>query len=307
MGRGFFIEGGSFDKLDKKLSMPIFMLDIGPLEYILALPGVWFGVPLTSLIWMPMVLAWAAEPTMGFPGLPHFAGYSTWLLFVCIPFFLIMLAYYTYLLRQGDHHPFYTTSYLVPLLGVVLGGTYFCSPKLGVAAPVFYLCSYFLTQIFILVGKVRGQRLRPGVSSLKHKLSKVNRAIPTLNYLDALGYTVFESFPSGDAGGAMCFSYSLFLITNNPWSFVFAALSAFGRMYFWAHHLGDVIVAMSISACATSFLFNVVGSASLAVFGWVHAAIAVPSFVILYKKLSDTKPDLPSQYLPKSTLSVANQ
>jgi len=119
----------------------------------------------------------------------------------------------------------------------------------------FYLCSYMFTQVFVMVGKVFGRRMRPGVA-LSRELQKVPRAIPALNYLDIKGSTVFESFPSGDAAGAAVFSSAL--VATASWSpyyaCVFAGLSAFGRVYLFAHHVFDVSVGMAIAVACSKLL-----------------------------------------------------
>jgi hypothetical protein len=40
---------------------------LGPLEYLLAIPGVWFGVPITSMGWMPLLLAYIYDPSISVP------------------------------------------------------------------------------------------------------------------------------------------------------------------------------------------------------------------------------------------------
>eukprot|EP00968_Pinguiococcus_pyrenoidosus_P008762 scaffold645_cov247-Pinguiococcus_pyrenoidosus.AAC.32 len=72
----------------------------------------------------------------------------------------------------------------------------------SIAAPLsFYLCSYMATQVLVMMLKTGSRRIRPGVA-LAEELASVRRALPPLSYLNVQGYTVYESFPSGDAAGA---------------------------------------------------------------------------------------------------------
>ena len=66
--------------------------------------------------------------------------------------------------------------------------------------------------------------------------------------------TAYASFPSGDAAGAAAFAVSAFWLSMNPLWLLCAPLSAFGRMYFHAHHLLDVSVGVGIGALVTAGL-----------------------------------------------------
>lgn len=274
--------------------MAVFNLELGVLEYLLAVPGVWFGVPITSMLWLPTVLAMVHEPTIALPFAPTLAGASTWFLLVILPLFTVLMVWYVMCLRDGDHHPFYTSKPLVPGLVCILLSTYMCSSK-GNGVPAFYITSYMFTQTFIFIGKIKGQRMRPGAAHPRLERD-ISRLIPTINYGGAKGQNVFQAFPSGDAAGAMCFSYTLYLITNDSWSFMWVVLSMFGRMYLWAHHLVDVVVGALISVVCMTFLLTYVNT-SMDNYGGIHVALSLGLFVTAYKKV--TPPPLPTHFTPE--------
>jgi membrane-associated phospholipid phosphatase len=48
-------------------------------------------------------------------------------------------------------------------------------------------------------------------------LKKIPRHLPRVTFLGTKGFTVFESFPSGDAAGAMVFTTVLAHLTDGVW------------------------------------------------------------------------------------------
>ena len=175
---------------------------------------------------------------------------------------------------------------------------------LGPASPAaalgsYSVCLHLLAQIPVLHLKSRTHRKRPGLSySSTELLHKIARYFPDISYLTATGYTVFESFPSGDAAGGMVFSCVLALavtstssnnsgnttpssssilddvnegsstnttitfIATTYWVYIFAITASFGRMYYWAHHLLDVIVGCLIPYCLNKMYITVSSAAA---------------------------------------------
>lgn len=58
MTNGLWVEGSAVDRVDKRLSMPIFTLDLGPaVEILWTVPGMWCGVPIFANSAVPLSLA----------------------------------------------------------------------------------------------------------------------------------------------------------------------------------------------------------------------------------------------------------
>ena len=108
-----------------------------------------------------------------------------------------------------------------------------------------------LTQLVILFLKQTCRRLRPGAALVK-SLTSVPRFFPHVSFLDCKGLEAFESFPSGDAAGAMCFSTVLADVLGSNVAYAFAAAACFGRMYFFAHHALDVAAGAGIAYVVTA-------------------------------------------------------
>ena len=281
------------DRIDKQISRCVFYLELGKVEWIIAFFGVWHGVPLTSLGFpIPQVAVLIASG----PSVGSVAA-------IVVPF-LVMAPIYIMCILRGSIATFYSVRYLVPSL---LAG-FTVSSLLGeraLAAHIFYLCSYFITQMFVLTGKVFTRRLRPG-SCMEEELMKVQRELPPLNYIGKTGHTVFESFPSGDAAGAMCLSAAAYAITGytQRWVFAFGFLSAFGRMYFFAHHFGDVSVGIGIAAAV---VFAADAVLSWETFGVFHFCFLFPVFVLFYGQISKFKKDVPPKYRSRDGSSLGEE
>jgi hypothetical protein len=66
---GWWPEGGIVDRADKAASLWLFKLELGKAEYLLSIPGVWFGVPIIAAGVLPLGLTafelWVHPPTAG--------------------------------------------------------------------------------------------------------------------------------------------------------------------------------------------------------------------------------------------------
>jgi len=137
--------------------------------------------------------------------------------------------------------------------------------------------------------------MRP-VVSFATELSAVNREIPCVQAMLVKGDTAFHSFPSGDAAGAMVFSYVLHLHGAGVWSWLLVILSCFGRVYFHAHHVSDVLIG---SWCGYFCTNRIVGWFGLLDGGMnsLHTSIfmvAFASFHILARKYLSF--DIPAEF-----------
>eukprot|EP00939_MAST-03C_sp_MAST-3C-sp1_P002147 g2147.t1 len=291
------------DTLDKFLSWPFFSVQFfaksggkntesstkGALcEWILSVPGVWFGVPSCALVWLSTVLVLVDDPPRDDFGIlttraTPYARRAAWAGVVCVPLFLALLYRWICLVRAGNHYPMYDAKRMPYYLAAVFAACELAPlSKHGLSLPCFYVSAYLFTQIFVLALKYTARRMRPGIC-LEMKLNRTKRYLPTLNYKGKKGATVLESFPSGDVAGAAVFSYVLFIVTGNYASFAFAFASAFGRMYFWAHHLGDVVVGFAFGCAGPALLHRLVGWEQWTVFYGV--GLSAVSMVLIRKFL----------------------
>jgi len=215
-----------------------------------------------------------------------------------ILFFISVLFAFDYVrqISEGSITKFYSVKLLIPYMfgSLYLVNTYTDPNSNALAGQIFYLCGYFGTQAIIFCGKVFMRRLRPG-SCLEKELSLIHRELPALNYLNRQGHVCFESFPSGDAAGAMVFSAALFIITDYQyyWVFLFGFMSAFGRMYFFAHHLFDVLVGEIV---AFTVLFTFDHLYDWKTFGTQHMFYGFPAFLAWFFVLNSLKPQVPEEY-----------
>ena len=171
--------------------------------------------------------------------------------------------------------------------------------------PGVFICSWFATQILIEVLKTLAGRARPAVC-LEQRLEAVPRALPQLQVLMRSARTSHASFPSGDAAGGMLFAFAGYALAapgatiavaptsmmgpialrgSAAWG-VIALLCSYGRVFFHAHHVGDVTGGAAIAAALASALLRYGGGAGgggLAVFGRpAVVAAAQASFTATY-------------------------
>lgn len=118
----------------------------------------------------------------------------------------------------------------------------------GTVAPfVFPICACGLTQIINQSLKIFFGRRRPGIITGKPRLYPIYEHVQK-------GFTVFESFPSGDSAQAGSFSAALIVYTGNPAWVVVALLAMFGRVYYWCHFVGDTLVGGSVGLFSGLFM-----------------------------------------------------
>ena len=215
------------------------------------------------------------------PPSPYVEGRRfAWAVGLCLPAFVGLLWRWVSLVSSGDHYPMYSARRVPWYLTLVLIlATWGSVAAHGAALPSFYVSAYMFTQTFVVALKYVTRRMRPGIV-LDLRLKRVRRHLPCLNYRGKRGATVLESFPSGDVAGAAVLSTSLYLATDSYASFLFTVGSAFGRMYFWAHHLGDVLVGAAIAVVCTVAIHRFV--VSWQDFTGFHAcAFCVPAHVLI--------------------------
>lgn len=294
--------GSSLDKLDKALTSPFNRMYLSVFEWPLSVVGTWFGVPITSMCLCSVVLGALHSRNADLIGLSVLLG-------------TLALGLWFYLLVNGRQEEFYGVP-KTPLFLAIIGAqvtthiSNLQNPSSGNPSSVsaWYLISYLLTQLIVLFLKCVCRRMRPG-AAIAPALSSVPRLFPALTFLDCKGFMVFESFPSGDAAGAMCFSAVLASVLSTPWAHALCLLACVGRMYLFAHHFLDVACGAAIAFAVTSALGGLRGAereTKLRVlyaddFALWHSIVVVAIFAVLYGAIQKTfrMKHLPKQFASK--------
>ena len=274
----------TLDALDKRLSYPFFLIELGALEIPLSPIFTWFGAPLPAMGFMPHLIALAS---------PGGAGRAAWAA-TAVALGAAVAAHWARCVRAGDLHAFYTTRPVLPLLVATCALARLTDRA---AAVSFYLVHFFVAESLVLLVKARAGRVRPGVcAALGPRLARARRRLPQITFVGMSGPTCIESFPSGDAAGAAVFAYALRAFGG--WSRAAAALvaagAAFGRLYLFAHHLGDVAAGAAI-ALATGVALD----AWAAPLGLAHVAFGVPAFAAAYALATRLRRPLPPEFREK--------
>ena len=295
--------GSTLDVIDKALTWPFNRMYVSVLEVPLTVVGTWFGIPVTSMSLCALILGAATSRTF------HLSLLS--LLF----FVLALLAWFV-LLSRGKHDDFYSLSKNA-LFGAIIGAQVATHVSFRMnpdspnpeAVSAWYLISYLLTQLIVCYLKAVCRRMRPG-AALSSSLSSVPRLFPLVTFLNCKGFMVFESFPSGDAAGAMCFSCVLAAVTQSDYAYVFAAVASAGRMYFFAHHFIDVAVGAGIAYSVTRAAGELrttdlgrrimIGGVKEEYNLW-HCVVVLLFFAVAYGKIQKRfrMKDLPRQFVAK--------
>eukprot|EP00924_Labyrinthula_sp_SR-Ha-C_P000140 maker-scaffold_39-snap-gene-2.74-mRNA-1 protein AED:0.08 eAED:0.09 QI:0/0.66/0.75/1/1/1/4/335/298 len=269
---GLLNKVGAYE-VDKYFTLAVAKLEIGRAEEVLAIPGNWFGIPL---------LHWAICPLLA-----HFAkllltkgirSQNTAVFGSCvaIPAVYLGLRLWNAMIesKKLDRIHVMVRDYFIP---VILTPHFLTSFD-----PVtsFVISSWACCQIPTFLLKVVVQRTRPLIA-LETELKDVKR----VERLEQIKTTVLRgnagthSFPSGDAAGAASFSGALFVyFGSNPIVFLPMILSAFGRVYFHAHHVFDVAVGSSIGF-STSIIMARLKNANN--FSLVDVGYSIGAFVSL--------------------------
>ena len=300
---------GPLDRLDKALTYPISSLYLGFLEVPLTVIGTWFGIPLTAMALAPLVLAAVESPS-------------------CLPivvasglFSSAMLLVWFHRLSNGTEESFYAFPHLLLFIVVLVVQVFasLCQSYLPgtVGSPSrvssLYLCSYLLTQTVVLYLKLKTRRLRPALARPQAYVT-LPRLFPAITFVGKTGFMVFESFPSGDSAGSLCFAVLLSrALGGSSWPAVLPLISAFGRIYFFAHHILDVIAGWSIGFFVTALCVKLdQGTEGWPFdrlrhyllpengFGIMHVLVVMVFYVDMVQRLvKKYRLTLPKQFVPK--------
>jgi len=288
--RSFPPLGGAIDKLDKTLSLAIYKISLhsSVLEFLLSVIGHQHGIPITAMALHCLTLAAVAEGDK--EGL---------LAMVAVALTLIQVIVWGYAVANNCHEKFYTVSKLKMCASILSLHflVHFKGTERSRAVASWYFCSYLFTQGVVVALKMYCVRMRPA-HALEKEVEGIKREIGRITFRGAKGWTVFESFPSGDAAGAMVFSCVLKEVTGSNWSYLIAVIASYGRMYLFAHHLLDVTVGCLIAKVCTDWIMR-----GRMIGGWlsldiVHVLVAIPVFIVYFAKVTKLRRmKLPVKYV----------
>mmetsp|Transcript_9242 Transcript_9242/g.17462 ORF Transcript_9242/g.17462 Transcript_9242/m.17462 type:complete len:243 (+) Transcript_9242:145-873(+) len=205
---------------------------------------------------------------------------NLWLLLVCVPLTTVSLyLFFAMLVRGNIKSIFLTTKYL--LVPASFGPTVLTQHILGprpAHAVTLTLCSWLATELVCHLIKITARRMRPAIS-MASQLRGVKRCFPSLQVLVIENETAFQSFPSGDAGAAAVYSYVL-VQYGYSWCWVLFVLSAFGRVYFQAHHVLDTLIGGFLGYICTKMMIRYYGlDSGLTAF---HSSVCMVLFVLFH-------------------------
>ena len=328
----FPTDGGSLDKLDKRLSSPLFTAQLGLIgEALLSIPGCFFGMPAFHLV-APFLVACALDGCK---------DASLGALLLALAFAIVLVGTWLFaqsLPERAKHlHILYLPPALIlaPILGLLVIRWAAIADPNAQAAAAFYLVAWNITLVPVLGLKHACGRRRPVACDAKDigkavPMAAESKALPNICMMLKKG-DANAAFPSGDVAGAVAFAYPLWRCASSATPLLGAVgikcvaaccvlLSATGRMYWQAHHLLDVTCGglVSLITCIALdrlFAFFVVadgagasmfssaywfGSAPAAATTVVATAVWWHHFVaqlvlIIYAKLSGADKSTPSK------------
>jgi membrane-associated phospholipid phosphatase len=269
------------DRADKWLSYHlVFSWQLGLLELPLAVPGTWFGTTTTSLGSAPLLIAAVADPTNG-----RLAGAAG------IVFLLALIVFCLVLMRKLDRSLLWWNPPFFVLTSVAIAG--WLSPARGARIAAFYIACWGYSVLLGSALKTVYARRRPCISVDGCQYLDDVRMLPLHEHLCA-GYTAIESFPSGDACGGAVASTALYLVTGSSSWLIWLPmlLSAYGRVYIWAHHILDVVVGAALGIGISLALNRLSPWHS---FGWQPLLLCVAVFAAGRKGIVRLRPQLPAE------------
>lgn len=291
---GFWPQNGYLDRMDELLSMPFMKLQLGYLfEFIVSIPGTWFGIP--PFVWGVLhigLLAAACNEEQ----VVHPKAVSLWINLLFWPSFWVSFVWFWWMLDRKDIMPAFAIAKWI-MFPCVAGIGALAATVLGERsghASSLFMCCWFLSEAIIHVVKVTSRRMRPLVSN-SDQLSRIERNYTAVRQIVMIGETAFHSFPSGDAGSAMVFSYLLHCYGYGSWVWMLTVFSCFGRIFLHAHHLLDVLAGCLISWMVSRYLVGAWGLESG--LSRIHAILSLLFFISLNRfERKYIKFDVPAEF-----------
>lgn len=258
---------------DEALSLPVFQLSLPkPVELLLSFPGNLLGPPAVQVV-APMWL-FVLDPSNDDQRpnwlLPTALGLT--ILLLVLPFLLFLGGN----LKMMSHVLFSHVSFAVSTL-VGIAASYHLGPTPYASALGYHgIILYCLGCTIILPLKHNTRRLRPCVVFPRLIERKKLAIIPKL----LAKASSFTSFPSGDAMGSAAWALPLMHLGYTQSALLVASLTAFGRMFFLAHHLGDTLAGIGVSVGFHLLLGVVPGLPAVGTAEWYHPLAAFATLVI---------------------------
>lgn len=233
---------------DEEYSKPLFARSLPYLvELAFSLPANWFGLTPSLLIgpmWTGLVLGPQVAPT-----------FNVKLLVFAILFTIPLLAAWASLLRghSGPYKKVFMGQESLSLCPLISVATCYClidNPELFSMA-VYPLFLWMPSLVCVLLAKRTFLRQRPCTNPSYSKFIE-NKHFQIITKTMAQ-HSGNESFPSGDAAGAMAFAVTAVLAGRTNLGVTIALLACTGRVYYLAHHVLD-----TIAGCLTTLAVHLV-------------------------------------------------
>lgn len=276
---GCWREGSALDRADKRLSGPIFKLNLPAFaEMLFSVPGAFMGFPHAFFGPTPLALACFAD-TVANPQLTM-AAIGVWV--------FGMLLFYGALFGCMDLARSAKVALLaMPLLSLSVLANQSISSAAWTAGRMSITCSALVVAASIPL-KAMSNRQRPAVSlKLQGEIAK-RRCAPLVPYIQGMctGGQSHESLPSSDSA-VMASNAALlwhFWSPTTAWlsgvtAILVVLLSCFFRMYIWAHHVLDVFMGGVLGALVATIALRMDFGAQR---GHVVASLLILILSLLY-------------------------
>mmetsp|Transcript_15891 Transcript_15891/g.25827 ORF Transcript_15891/g.25827 Transcript_15891/m.25827 type:complete len:319 (+) Transcript_15891:58-1014(+) len=249
-------QGGIADSLDKRISRPLFhtSLPIGA-ELFLSIPSMWFGCIPFALGIVPVVIVIMVSDEQ--PVIVRVLAKTT-LIIHCL--WWARITGESTRDGSGFAKAYNAPSHVMRWAPHAVMAFAMFGDQVGVQAVALYYCSWFLTQLCCETVKIYFQRARPAVA-LASELDAVGRALPEVAALVRKPSQAYMAFPSSDAAGSAVFAVSLVASATSyvtreaiVLAVIAVLLVGFGRVYFHAHHVLDIIGGYLIGSACTAFV-----------------------------------------------------
>ncbi|CAJ1945571.1 unnamed protein product [Cylindrotheca closterium] len=265
------------DEVDKELSEPIFIarLPFYLLEFLLSLPGNWFGSCCFASLTLPSLVAIFVNGGISseewYPWYMLVGG----LVLMNLTLWILLISPIKSATSKRARILFYgpLTGALAPIIGVIVLAIS-PLPTMSRNMGYFQVCAWSIGVIPTACLKPLVARQRPASWILHNNHSNAGderiqllqkavqekhiNTLPRMFALDA-----YASFPSGDTAGAMSSMYALIFLhhPSNPGvrllGMIFVLLSCFGRMYWMAHHMLDVLMGVLLAYLPCAILAGI--------------------------------------------------
>jgi len=283
---GFWREGDSIDQYDKATSRPVFHCTVPiALESLLTIAGTFFGATTASLGLVPIWIVVAAEDCV------HHAIPTSYSIYAAVASVVVLVIHTLVTLEMLTREAMWKPG--LPFLIVNVFMAY--RLQVGWRGLYMYLWAWGAVQLLCHVIKLLVSRRRP-CAVLRGELTKVPRRFRLADHLRE-GKAAIHSFPSGDVAGAGVFGAIMALITGQSAWLVIVAVTGFGRMYFHAHHLLDVVVGAGLGIGIVCLVDRLLSSWDG--FGVYHFVSILVVSAVGWPLTNKIQPSLPEDLKPK--------